>query len=75
MQYLSTPADVTAIVGTNAPQGRRLEFGFVGADALGRVYNQPPFPHVGPAVEEQAPLFAFDLEHEVVAFELGEAFK
>jgi hypothetical protein len=48
---------VTAVVGTNKPQGRRLEYGFVGADSLGRIYNQPPFPHVGPAVEEIRPLF------------------
>lgn len=44
-------------VGTNAPQGRRLEFGFVGTDSLGRNYNQPPYPHVGPAVDEVEPLF------------------
>jgi len=37
---------VQADVGTNKPQGRRLEFGFVGTDSLGRFYNQPPFPHV-----------------------------
>lgn len=42
----------TGVVGTNRPQGPRLEFGFVGADSLGRVYNQPPFPHVGPARDE-----------------------
>ncbi|MCX4761912.1 HK97 gp10 family phage protein [Streptomyces sp. NBC_01275] len=48
---------VTAVVGTNKPQSRRLEYGFVGADTLGRVYNQPPYPHVGPAVEEIRPLF------------------
>ncbi|MEU1078529.1 MULTISPECIES: HK97 gp10 family phage protein [unclassified Streptomyces] len=39
-----------ATIGTNAPQARRLEFGFVGADSRGRVYNQPPFPHVQPAL-------------------------
>lgn len=44
-------------VGTNAPQGRRLEYGFVGADALGRVYNQPPYPHAGPAFQEREPRF------------------
>jgi hypothetical protein len=44
-------------VGTNKPQGRRLEFGFVGADSLGRVYNQPPYPHFGPAVHEIEPPF------------------
>ncbi|WP_327123006.1 HK97 gp10 family phage protein [Streptomyces sp. NBC_01727] len=48
---------VTAIVGTAKPQGRRLEFGFVGPDSLGRVYNQPPYAHVGPAVETISPLF------------------
>lgn len=48
---------VTAAVGTKKPQGRRLEYGFVGADSLGRIYNQPPYPHVGPAVEEIRPLF------------------
>lgn len=37
-------------IGTYAPQGRRLEYGFVGPDSLGRVYNQPPFPHVQPAI-------------------------
>ncbi|MFE7093300.1 HK97 gp10 family phage protein [Streptomyces erythrochromogenes] len=48
---------VTAAVGTNKPQARRLEFGFVGADSLGRIYNQAPLPHVGTAVEEIRPLF------------------
>ena len=56
---------VTATVGTNKPQGRRLEYGFVGADSLGRIYNQPPFPHVGPAVEEIAPLFVAGLGEAV----------
>lgn len=40
-------------VGTNAPQARRLEFGFYGTDSLGRTYAQPPFAHVGPAVHER----------------------
>lgn len=39
-------------VGTNAPQGRRLEFGFHGVDSLGRHYNTGPFPHFGPAMDE-----------------------
>lgn len=48
-----------ADVGTNAPQGRRLEFGFTGADALGRHYRQPPYPHVRPAMDEvEEPFFA-----------------
>jgi hypothetical protein len=44
------PYGAECTIGTNAPQGRRLEFGFVGPDALGRIYNQPPFPHVQPAL-------------------------
>lgn len=39
-------------VGTNAAQGPRLENGFVGPDVLGRVFNQPPFPHFGPSEPE-----------------------
>ena len=46
-----------AHVGTDRPQGRRLEFGFHGADSLGRVYNQPPYAHFGPAVQIVGPLF------------------
>ncbi|MFG3244206.1 hypothetical protein [Streptomyces sp. NPDC048157] len=45
------PYGALCTIGTSAPQGRRLEFGFVGPDSLGRVYNQPPFPHVGPAID------------------------
>ena len=35
-------------VGDDMPQTRRLEVGFVGADKLGRVYNQAPRPHWRP---------------------------
>jgi hypothetical protein len=42
----------TVIVGNDQPQGPRLEFGFVGADKLGRVYNQAPRPHIRPALDE-----------------------
>lgn len=35
-------------IGTNAVQGPRLENGFVGTDAIGRVYHQPPYAHFGP---------------------------
>ncbi|GAA1111316.1 hypothetical protein [Streptomyces javensis] len=48
----------TATVGTFAPQARRLELGFYGADALGRVYAQPPLPHVAPALALLQPRFA-----------------
>ena len=39
-------------VGTNAVQARRLEFGFVGTDSLGRTYDQQAYPHFGPALDE-----------------------
>jgi len=51
------PGGAAATVGTRAPQGRRLEFGFVGYDSLGRYYNQPPFPHVQPAMAVILPAF------------------
>lgn len=47
-----------AIIGTNAPQGRRLEFGFVGTDSLGRHYNQAPLPHWQPMADWLLPQFA-----------------
>lgn len=46
---------VSGVVGTNKPQGQRLERGFTGADRLGRVYNQPPYPHVQPALTATEP--------------------
>lgn len=42
---------VTGEVGTNEPQARRLEMGFVGTDSLHREYHQPPYPHAGPALD------------------------
>ncbi|WP_424217002.1 HK97 gp10 family phage protein (plasmid) [Streptomyces sp. BI20] len=48
----------TAQIGSNAPQARRLEYGFVGTDSLGRRYAQPPFPHVGPALRATGPAVA-----------------
>ena len=46
-----TAAGSTGEVGTNMPQGPRLEMGFVGEDAIGRSYSQPPYPHFGPALD------------------------
>lgn len=40
----------SAVIYSDAPQAARLEMGFAGPDALGRVYNQPPFPHWEPAI-------------------------
>lgn len=38
-------------VGSPMPQTRRLEFGFVGPDKLGRAYNQAPRPHWRPTFD------------------------
>lgn len=45
-----------ATVGTRAPQGRRLEYGFYDmTDSIGRHFFQVPRPHVDPAVNELSP--------------------
>ncbi|MFE1452007.1 hypothetical protein [Streptomyces olivaceoviridis] len=44
------PYGAACTIGTELPYGRRLEFGFTGTDSLGRYYDQPPFPHVQPAL-------------------------
>ncbi|MGV9272335.1 HK97 gp10 family phage protein [Streptomyces griseosporeus] len=49
--------EVTAEVFSDAPQARRLEYGFVGVDSLGRHYRQSPFPHVEPAFRRTEPGF------------------
>lgn len=59
--WRTTHSGNSSTVHTSAPQARRLEYGFVGPDSLGRVYNQPPFPHVGPAIDTTRPLYYRDL--------------
>ncbi|MFF3337813.1 HK97 gp10 family phage protein [Streptomyces flavidovirens] len=49
--------EVTAEVFSDAPQARRLEYGFVGVDSIGRHYRQPPFAHVEPAFRQTEPAF------------------
>lgn len=51
------PSAVSRSVGTDRAQARRLEYGFVGTDSLGRTYDQPPYEHHGPAVDVIEPLF------------------
>ena len=41
--------------GPTAIYGRRIELGFNGADSLGRVYRQPPYPYMGPGMREAVP--------------------
>lgn len=65
---IQTPGGGTVIgqVGTNMPQGRRLEMGFTGTDSLGRYYDQQPYPHFGPALDETQSGFLEDLSDAVV---------
>lgn len=39
-------------------QARRIELGFQGKDSLGRVFDQPPFPYLRPAGDEEYPKLA-----------------
>jgi len=43
---------VQAIIGTDLHYARRVEFGFAGKDALGRVYNQAAKPYLRPAMDD-----------------------
>lgn len=45
------PGGTVGTIGTNAVQAARLEFGFFGADSLGRHYRQRAFPHWRPTFE------------------------
>lgn len=40
---------------SDQPQANRLELGFTGVDSIGRYYDQPPFPHFGPALDQIEP--------------------
>ena len=41
-----------ALVGTNLPYAKRLEYGFADVDSLGRVYDQKAQPHFRPTFDE-----------------------
>jgi len=47
----SSSTSATARTGTDVVYARRLEFGFVGRDSLGRLYNQAPRPYLRPAFD------------------------
>lgn len=54
MQMSAPEGNPRSEIGTNKPQGRRLELGFVGVDSAGRHYNQPPYPAWEPGLNEVA---------------------
>lgn len=45
-----SPLEITGLVGTNVEYARRLELGFTGTDADGRVVDQAPRPFLRPAL-------------------------
>jgi hypothetical protein len=53
--------DLTVEAGNSSPQSDRLEYGFAGVDSAGRHYNQPPFPHFRPTLEEVSEPYANDI--------------
>jgi hypothetical protein len=53
---------VRSTTGSNEPQVLRLELGFVGVDAIGRHYDQPPYPAWRPAFDALAPSYRRDIE-------------
>jgi hypothetical protein len=57
-----------ATVGTDSPQGYRLEMGFQGTDSLGRVFDQQPNPHVEPATAEVREVFVGQVARAVDAW-------
>ncbi len=48
---VDTGNQATAQVMPGMPYSRRLEFGFIGLDSLGRMYNQGPRPYMRPAFD------------------------
>jgi hypothetical protein len=54
--------------GFDPPYARRLEYGFVGVDSLGRHYHQPAYPYMRPAWDTQQ-----DAAMEAIANALSEA--
>ena len=54
-----------AQVGTDVIYARRVEFGFSGADRLGRIYNQPPNPYFRPAFDDNVERVKREMEDSV----------
>lgn len=65
-------AGVEVTIGGNGAQGPRLEFGFNGADSLGRVYHQRPFPHYAPTFAWLNALLPNEVE-DVIGQAIGRA--
>jgi HK97 gp10 family phage protein len=49
----STETACNIAIGPDTPYARRIEFGFVGADSLGRRYHQAAHPYMRPAFDSK----------------------
>lgn len=74
----ATAGSISASIGTNSPQGPRLEYGFAsgispqgGVDILGRHFEQPPFPHFGPAFDQVSSAYRAEMSRGVAAIVAG----
>lgn len=74
LSITSTAGSVSAQVGTNSPQGRRLEYGFApgispqgGVDVLGRNFHQPPLAHFGPAFDQISRAYSTAMSRGIAA--------
>lgn len=48
----------SSLTGPTMVYSRRLELGFDGTDSLGRTFHQPPYPSLGPGVDDAVPQIA-----------------
>lgn len=58
---VTSPMSVSLII--KSPYGARREFGFYGADSLGRVYNDLPEPYAIPAINENEVEIVAQIRH------------
>jgi hypothetical protein len=78
LQVIPSGASISARVGTNSPQGARLEFGFNsgtapqhGVDVLGRHFESPPYPHFGPAFDQVSAQYQAAMRRGIAAIIAG----
>jgi hypothetical protein len=60
---IHTETMASVLAGTNVVYARRVEYGFMGTDALGRKYHQPAQPYLRPSFDENRAVF----RQEVIA--------
>lgn len=69
------PLGGASLVGTSAPQGHRLEYGFMNKrDSLGRLFKQPAYPHLRPALLKHQPMFVIAVDRAMQAITDNRAF-